>query len=139
MRPVIPFLSLLLALALAAPGGAQTHDHGRDPLKLYPGNYTVLFENEHIRVIDFRLAKGATETTHEHPRHLAVFLTDVRIRFTLPDGQVRLREARAGEVAFSEATAHASENIGPADAHGVLVELKTPTARAAANGGSGHD
>ncbi len=101
------------------PTPAQT----RDPLALYPENYRILFENEHVRVLDFRLAKGATETLHEHPRHVAVFLTDVKIQFTLPSGETRLRQAKAGDVAFSERTAHASENLGPADAHGVLIEL----------------
>jgi len=110
-------LALLTPLALAqAPK--------RDPLLLYPDNYRILVENEHVRVLDFQLRKGATEETHEHPRHVAVFLTDVKIRFTLPDGTVRVREARAGDVAYSEPTAHASENIGSTDAHGILIELE---------------
>jgi quinol monooxygenase YgiN/quercetin dioxygenase-like cupin family protein len=112
-------LAPLLASALLGSLG-----QARDPLALYPGNYRILFENEQVRVLDFRLARGASESLHEHPRHVAVFLTDVKIRFTLPSGEVRLREARAGDVAYSEPTAHASENVGPADAHGVLIELK---------------
>lgn len=115
----------LLAAALGLLGALETPPaETRDPLALYPENYRVLFENEHVRLLDFRLARGATEKTHEHPRHVAVFLTDVKIRFTLPSGEVRLREAKAGDVAYSEPTAHASENVGPADAHGVLIELK---------------
>jgi hypothetical protein len=121
-----PLISALGLLALALPATARAQAPARDPLKLYPGNYRILFENEHVRVLDFRLAKGARETTHEHPRHVAVFLADVRIMFTLPDGQKRLREAGAGDVAYSELTAHASENLGPTDAHGILIELKTP-------------
>jgi quinol monooxygenase YgiN/quercetin dioxygenase-like cupin family protein len=113
-------LTAVLVL-LAPPALAQTAR--RDPLLLYPDNYRILVENEHVRVLDFRLAQGATEDTHDHPRHVAVFLTDVRIRFTLPDGTQRVREAKAGDVAFSEPTAHASENIGASDAHGILIEL----------------
>lgn len=120
-------LGLASLAGLFVQGEARSQDRTRDPLVLYPGNYSVRFENQHVRVLDFRLAKGATETTHDHPRHVAVFLTDVRIRFTLPDGTTRIREARAGETAYSEPTAHASENIGPADAHGVLIEFKAPT------------
>lgn len=121
----------LLALVLGLlPACLYAQDPARDPLLLYPENYRTVFENDQVRVLDFRLARGAREQTHEHPRHVAVFLTDVRIMFTLPDGQQRLREARAGDVAYSEPTAHASENIGPADAHGILVELKSPQAGA---------
>jgi quinol monooxygenase YgiN/quercetin dioxygenase-like cupin family protein len=120
-------LSILsLGALLALPAAAQ------DPVPLYPENYKVLTENERVRVVDFRLRKGATEKPHSHPAHVAVFLADARIRFTLPDGQTRIREARTGEIAYSDPTSHASENIGDTDAHGILVELKTPPGSGAA-------
>ena len=128
MRTLVLGAILLLTGLPGWGAGPGSRDLGRDPLLLYPENYRILFENDHVRVLDFRLARGARETTHEHPRHVAVFLTDVKIRFTLPDGEIRMRESRAGEVAFSEPTAHASENVGAADAHGILVELKQPAA-----------
>lgn len=56
---------------------------------------------------------------------MTVFLTDVNIRFTLPDGQTKLRQAKAGEAAYSEAASHSPVNLGE-DAHGIIVELKTP-------------
>jgi quercetin dioxygenase-like cupin family protein len=127
------WLAPLGLVALPALARAQ------DPVPLYPENYKVLFENDKVRVVDFRLAKGATEKTHSHPTHVAVFLTDVKIRFTLPDGSTRLREAKAGETAFSDPTAHASENIGPADAHGILIELKTAMRPAPGSGGRGKE
>lgn len=123
---LIGALGFLGVLALPSTGRAQ------DPLTLYPENYKVLFENAQVRVLDFRLAKGASEKTHQHPANVAVFLKDVKIRFMLPDGQTKIRQAKAGEVAYSDATAHASENIGDSDAHGILVELKMP-ARPASN------
>jgi quercetin dioxygenase-like cupin family protein len=115
---LIGALGLLGLLGLPAIGRAQ------DPVPLYPQNYKVLFENEEVRVLDFRLAKGATEKTHSHPANVAVFLNDLKIRFTLPNGETRIREARPGEVAYSDAISHASENIGNGEAHGILVELK---------------
>ncbi len=120
LTPIAGALSLLAGLA--ALGYAQ------DPLKLYPENYTLLHENDEVRVLEFRLAKGATETTHQHPANVAIFLTDVNIRFTLPNGEKRMRVAKAGEVSYSGPTAHASENIGSADARGIIVELKRPAA-----------
>ncbi len=97
-----------------------------DPVPLYPENYKILFENDEVRVLDFRLAKGATEKLHMHPANVAVFLTDVKIQFTLPDGQKRLREAKVGDVSYSDATVHSPVNIGESDAHGIIVELKSP-------------
>lgn len=121
-------MALAAALSLMTFAAPLAADQLLDPLSLYPENYTVILENDRVRVLDFRLAKGATESSHAHPAHVAVFLADVKIRFTLPDGQTRIREARAGEAVYSEPTIHASKNIGPGDAHGILVELKQPPA-----------
>jgi len=121
---IISLLTLLLAPFFAY--GQQ------DPLKLYPENYKVLLENDRVRVLDFKLKKGARENTHMHPAHVAHVLTGFKIRFTFPDGKTAIRETKTGDVLFSEAVAHASENIGDADAHGILVELKQPAAQKAA-------
>jgi quercetin dioxygenase-like cupin family protein len=118
--------ALAAALALITLAGLPAPAGGQDPVPLYPENYTVLFENDRVRVLDFRLKKGATEKAHSHPAHVAVFLADFKIRFTLPDAKTAMRDAHAGEVAFSEAVTHASENVADTDAHGILVELKTP-------------
>lgn len=135
MRNTRIALIAFAALAfLAAAAAAQ------DPLPLYPDNYRLLFENDRVRVLDFQLRKGATERPHHHPAHVAYILVPMKIRFTLPDGTTKLREARAGDVLFSEDVTHASENVGDTDAHGILVELRrVPTARPAGAPGGGTD
>jgi quercetin dioxygenase-like cupin family protein len=120
-----------LALGAALLAAPSAESGAGDPLTLYPENYRVLLENERVRVLDFRLARGAREQLHSHPAHLAVFLEDFTIRFTLPDGSTALREGRPHRVAWSDGATHASENIGESDAHGILVELKEPPACAA--------
>ena len=118
----------LFAIALAFAASAA---RAQDPVALHPENYRVLSENERVRVIDFRLARGATERAHHHRPHVVYVLEGFRIRFTFPDGSTGLRETKTGDVLWSEAVTHASENIGDTDAHGILVELKEPPARAA--------
>jgi quinol monooxygenase YgiN/quercetin dioxygenase-like cupin family protein len=115
----------LMSLAMAT--RADAAPAAPDPVPLYPQNYHVLVENDQVRVLDFRLQKGATEQFHSHPANVAVFLGQFTIRFSLPDGKTALRQAHLGDVAFSGPTVHASENIGNTDAHGILVELKTKT------------
>ena len=97
-----------------------------DPVPRYPGNYKVLIENERVRILDFRLRQGDTEAFHSHPAHVLYVLEPFTIRFKLPDGRTVIREAKAGDVLFSEAVTHSPTNIGRTDAHGILVELKTP-------------
>ena len=120
---------LATGMVLASRAAAQ------DPLPLYPENYKVLVENERIRVLDFRLRRGATERSHSHPAHVVYVVEPFEVRFTFPDGRTGLRKASAGEVLFSEAVTHATENIGGTDAHGILVELKTASALEAARDG----
>jgi quinol monooxygenase YgiN len=121
----------LRALAFASAALLPHTARAQDPVALYPENYRVLLENERVRVIDFRLAKGASEKAHHHRQHVAYVLQGFRIRFTFPDGSTALRETKSGDVLFSEEVTHASENIGDTDAHGILVELKQPARKAA--------
>jgi quinol monooxygenase YgiN/quercetin dioxygenase-like cupin family protein len=124
-RKSVP-LGLAILVRLTSAALAQ------DPLPIYPENYKVIVENERVRVLDFRLRKGAKEESHSHPAHVVYVVAPFRIRFTFPDGHSTVRVAKAGDVLYSEAVTHASENIGDTDAHGILVELKTADERQAA-------
>jgi quinol monooxygenase YgiN/quercetin dioxygenase-like cupin family protein len=124
-------LALGFSLVTAAPGVARA----QDPVPIYPANYTVLIENDQVRVMDFRLRKGDTEDFHSHPAHVLYVLEPFKIKFRFPDGRSGMREGKAGEVLFSEAVTHSPVNVGETDAHGILIELKTPAARQAARGG----
>jgi quercetin dioxygenase-like cupin family protein len=120
-RKAIGALGTIFVLAAVA---AATSGPPQDPVPLYPENYKVLFENDRVRVLDFRLAKGAKENAHSHPAHVVYVLTGFKVRFTLGSGETVLRETKDGQVLFSEPVTHASENVGTTDAHGILVELK---------------
>ena len=115
-------LDVMVLVALPVVARAQ------DPVPRYPRNYRVLVENDRVRVLDFRLRKGDTEELHSHPAHVLYVLEPFTIRFALPGGRTAVREAKAGDVLFSEAVTHSPTNIGSTDAHGILIELKTPDA-----------
>jgi quinol monooxygenase YgiN/quercetin dioxygenase-like cupin family protein len=113
------FLSVFALIVSAGAALAQ------DPVPLYPENYKVLLENDRVRVLDFQLKKGAKEDFHAHPAAVTYVLAPFKIRFTFPDGTMRVREAKAGDVFYGDALTHASENIGDTDAHGILIEMKS--------------
>lgn len=106
---------------------------------MYPNNYKVLLENDRVRVLDFILRKGDTEDFHSHPAHVLYVLAPLKIKFSFPDGRTGMREAKPGDVLFSEAVTHSPVNIGENDAHGILVELKQAPAASAMQGMSGDD
>jgi quinol monooxygenase YgiN len=121
-------LAAVAALSLAVPAAVLA----QDPVPLYPGNYKVLIENDRVRVLDFRLRKGDTEEFHMHPAHVLYVLEPFKIMFKLSGGRTAVREAKAGDVLYSEAVMHSPTNIGDTDAHGILIELKGQTAQPAA-------
>jgi quinol monooxygenase YgiN/quercetin dioxygenase-like cupin family protein len=125
------------AIVVAAVFAWPAVGSAQDPLPIYPQNYHVILENSNVRVLDFMLRKGAKEDLHSHPAHVVYVVTGFKIRFTLADGRTVVRETNAGDVLYSDAITHASENIGDSDAHGILVELKTAETRAALRGGAG--
>jgi quinol monooxygenase YgiN/quercetin dioxygenase-like cupin family protein len=120
-------LSFIALVCLSFPVAAQ------DPAPIYPENYKVITENDRVRVMDFKLKQGAKEDFHTHPAHVVYVLTGFKIMFKFPDGRTALRETKTGDVLFSEAVTHASENIGDTDAHGLLIELKQPVTGDAAS------
>lgn len=124
--PELPMPSRPLpALALAAFVLLPVSAAAQDPVPVYPANYTVMIENDRVRVMDFRLRKGDREDFHSHPAHVLYVLEPFTISFRFPDGRTGTRRAKAGEVLFSEAVTHSPTNVGDTDAHGILIELKT--------------
>jgi quercetin dioxygenase-like cupin family protein len=116
-------IALLLA-ALPALGEAPLPD----PAAAYPDNYRVLLENACVRVMDFRLRAGDTERLHRHPAHVLYVLEGFEIEFTYPDGTKGMRRARAGDALWSDPVSHSPVNVGGTGAHGILVELRDPSA-----------
>jgi beta-alanine degradation protein BauB len=121
-------------LLLAALGslGAQLairEAHAQDPTKVQPGSYRVTFENDRLRVLDFSGRPGmgiCGESMHSHPAHLTVVMTDWRGKLTLPDGSVRERTRKAGDVFWAEAETHKLENTGKSNSRVLIIELKSP-------------
>ena len=122
-------LAAVAALSFVVPAAVLA----QDPVPRYPDNYKVLIENDRVRVLDFRLRKGDTEEFHMHPAHVLYVLAPFKIMFKLPGGRTAVREAKAGDVLFSEAVMHSPTKIGETDAHGILVELQGQTVKPAAS------
>ena len=113
---------LLLTAALwtltAVPALAQ------DPVKVDPKHYKVELENERVRVLRITYGPGEKSVMHEHPGSVAVFLTDGKVKFTLPDGKSRETTAKAGSTVWEAGGKHLPENVGDKPFELILVELK---------------
>jgi beta-alanine degradation protein BauB len=117
-------LVVWVTVALAAPALAQ------DPAKVDAKHYTLVAENERLRVLKASVGAAEKSVMHEHPDNFVVFLTDAKVRFTLADGTSTERAQKAGEVLVGAAGKHQPENLGGA-MEAFVVEVKPGAPRPA--------
>lgn len=110
---VLVLLGLVLLPALA-----------QDPAKVDAKHYTVVFENDQVRVLRITYGPKEKSVMHDHPAGVAVFLTDQNIRFHTPDGKAEDITAKKGEATWLAGGKHNPENLSDAPLELILVELK---------------
>ena len=116
------FLPYVAALVFVIASGVRA----QDPAKTDPDKYAVVFENERVRVLEYRDKPGEKTTMHRHPAFVLYAFSPFKRTLTLGDGKVLTREFKTGDVMWSEAQTHIGENIGKTDTHVLIVELKEP-------------
>jgi len=120
MSPRVAASTLALVLLFAA-GTVKA----QDPVKVAPNNFTVLLENERVRVLDFHTKAGVKIPLHSHPAYISYSISGAgKTKFTSADGKVTEPPAKTGQATWHEAETHASEYEGTGTAHVLLVELK---------------
>ena len=94
-----------------------------DPTVTDPDKYRVVFENEAVRVLEYRDDPGARTSPHDHPASVMITLSGFDRRISVGE-QTRDVTLAAGEVRRLDAQSHRGENIGSTPSHAVFVELK---------------
>jgi hypothetical protein len=95
-----------------------------DPTSTDPDKYKVIFENERVRVLEYRDDPGEATRPHEHPDSLMYTLSSFDRRLVAESGESRDVSLSAGEVRWLDAQVHSGENIGESPTHVLFVELK---------------
>ncbi len=94
-----------------------------DPVESNPGLYKVLWENEFVRVLEYRDDPGTKSALHNHPDSVMITLSTFRRKLSVGD-RIFETELPAGRALWLPAQRHAGENIGDSDTHAIFVELK---------------
>jgi beta-alanine degradation protein BauB len=115
-------LLVLLGFPLFALSSASSFR--QDPVKVSPNNYTVLLENERVRVLKGCLKPGEKIPMHSHPARVIYELTDQTSRFTFPATPPVESRSTAGEVKWGTPVIHSEANIGKTEGCALIVELK---------------
>ncbi|MEU8658728.1 cytoplasmic protein [Actinoplanes philippinensis] len=108
----------------------MSHD---DPAVTNPGLYRVMFENDRVRVLEYRDEPGDRTRPHRHPDSVMVTLSAFRRRVSSGGHSVELALG-AGEARWLGAQEHTGENIGDTATHSIFIELKEPAPASAGDG-----
>ena len=96
----------------------------QDPVKADSDKYKIVFENERVRVLEYRDKPGDKTTMHAHPDFMLVSRSAFKRRLTLPGGKSAMREFKPGEIMWTDAQSHIGENIGDTNTDVLIIELK---------------
>lgn len=88
--------------------------------------YSVLYQNDQIRIIEHFLKPGEVEPMHEHPPMYVYFIEGADVEILGPDGIRIQNTTKAGlKLNLKNKTTHSLKNIGSTSLHTLLVEFKT--------------
>jgi quercetin dioxygenase-like cupin family protein len=97
----------------------------QDVLKAAPNAYTLLLENDKVRIMEVRLRPGQKAPMHDHPDNHAVYvMKDAKFKLTFPDGKNTEVELKSGKVIWMEPGPHETENVGTTEGLNLVIEVK---------------
>lgn len=89
-----------------------------------PPNYNMIFEDEHSRTYNIRVAAHEWEPLHTHHNRVVVCLSGAKLEHVLPDGSVQSSTLKTDEVDWRPAQTHKGHNIGDTNLWVVAIEPK---------------
>lgn len=95
-----------------------------DPVHTDGDKYKVKFENNRVRVLEYRDRPGEQTQQHYHSNFVVYAMAPFKRTILLPDGKALTREFKAGDVMWSDAQTHIGENTGDTATHVIMIELK---------------
>jgi beta-alanine degradation protein BauB len=108
-----------------------------DPVCTDPDKYQVIFENDRVRVLEYRDLPGGKTLPHQHPDSVMYTLSAFQRRLHV--GQdTRDVVMEPGRAYWLPAQTHAGENNGTTPTHVLFVELKEAEATRPVHRGGGH-
>jgi len=96
----------------------------QDAAKVASQQYTVVSENNQVRILKVHYGPHEKSAMHSHPASVVVFLTNGKSQFTSPDGKTQDVDTKAGESLYEAPTIHSVENLGDTPTDAILIELK---------------
>ena len=136
-----PIVSVGIWISFSACATATNHSFGKekpreaeatcqstnptlDPIVTDGDKYRVVLENSHVRVLRYADKPGNKTSPHHHDAFVLYALSSFRRRLIFPDGTIKERDFKPGDVIWMPAQIHIGENIGDTDTDVLIVEQK---------------
>ena len=118
--------SVIFMLALAASTAAQQRPDHTDPVEVSPDKYTVLLENAHVRVLEYKIQPGEKDAWHTHLPKVSYIVSGGKLRIMTENGDSFVVQEDSGNAAWMGAVGrHFGENVGTTPVRIVLIEIKS--------------
>ena len=86
--------------------------------------YSVVLENERVRVLKYHDKPGDITKQHTHPDYVLYAESSFKRRMHFADGRKMDVDVKAGRVVWMKGHTHIGENIGDTNTDVIIVELK---------------
>jgi len=96
----------------------------QDAAKVDPKHYTVMSENDQVRILKVHYGPHEKSVMHSHPAGVVVFLNDGKAVFTAPDGKKTDIAFKGGDAQTTASMIHLPENTGDTAMDAIVIELK---------------
>lgn len=98
-----------------------------DPAITDSNKYKVIFENERVRVLEYKDAPGDKTHLHHHPDSVMYFMSSFKRKIEMNGKSVTV-DGKEGMTVWLKEQDHFGENIGETETHVLFLELKEPPA-----------
>jgi len=118
--------SILLAVTavILTAGSTFASERAPDGVIADPDSHVVVFENEHVRVIENISSPGKASPMHSHNTMLIVSVDLARLKLTVPGQEPMIVDLRPGQVMWMENPEHAWELLA-GQLHVIAIEVKS--------------
>src|SRR5512135_3124123 len=96
----------------------------QDPIVTDGDKYSVVLENERVRVLRYHDKPGDRTLQDYHPDYVLFAESSFKRRLTFPDGSKKEVDVKDGSIVWMKAHIHIGENMGDTNTEVIIVELK---------------
>lgn len=100
------------------------YDLSRDASQLDSEHSKIIFDNDHVRVIDVKLGSGESQPKHEGIYRLIYSLSDYKIEYTYNETNSVETDMEKGYVHWHAPDKHSVKNIGDSPVHYLIFAFK---------------